>query len=434
MITRCHICGYKSLDDVEINLKPLTVLFGPNASGKSNFLDALQLISNLSTAKSLKEAFVPPYRGKPLESYTFGSRGIEEMLERDSATMTFEVDVYLSDVVINFVNSNIREIKLGIKDNLDADHKIKNYVTERNIRYKISIDINPKTGFLRVSDEYIAALNSSGEPTGKRLPFLSKTGNKLHLRLEGQAHPRGYEIGLDHTVLSDPLYAPHYPHITALKLELSRWFFYYFEPREHMRATNSVKEVRHIGMMGQELAAFLNTLIATRPKQFKAIEKSIHMIIPSINSIKVEPNKYGEVELNLIEGEKSIPARIVSEGTLRVLGLLALRGVIEPPNVIGFEEPENGIHPRRIQHVAELIKNIAKDGTQIIVTSHSNIFLDMIPDESLYVCAKKYGNTTISPIATYGPLTKYNDINIKLNTEEVESNTSSRVMRGDFDA
>ena len=45
MLNRIHVKGYKSLADVEVSLQPLSVLFGPNAAGKSNFLDALQLLS-----------------------------------------------------------------------------------------------------------------------------------------------------------------------------------------------------------------------------------------------------------------------------------------------------------------------------------------------------------------------------------------------------
>ena len=78
MLKRVHIKGYKSLVDVELCLEPLTVLIGVNASGKSNFLDALQLLAGLATSRTLKQAFDPPYRGKPLESFNIGgtaSRG-----------------------------------------------------------------------------------------------------------------------------------------------------------------------------------------------------------------------------------------------------------------------------------------------------------------------------------------------------------------------
>jgi predicted ATPase len=48
-----------------------------------------------------------------------------------------------------------------------------------------------------------------------------------------------------------------------------------------------------------------------------------------------------------------VPAHVLSEGTLRLLGLLALGGVKDKATLIGFEEPENGIHPRRIRMIAQ---------------------------------------------------------------------------------
>ena len=50
----------------------------------------------------------------------------------------------------------------------------------------------------------------------------------------------------------------------------------------------------------------------------------------------------GEVELRIREAGVAIPARVLSEGTLRMLGLLALVGTKSPPALAGFEEPENG--------------------------------------------------------------------------------------------
>lgn len=220
----------------------------------------------------------------------------------------------------------------------------------------------PRSGMLRVADEYLAALTARGEPTGKRTPFIERKGEKLHLRLEGQAHPTYYDLFLDHTLLSMPHYPPHYPHLVAARRELENWLFFYFEPRERMRAANPVKEVRHIGLMGEELAAFLNTLRALEPRQFNAVEKALHTVMPNIDGIEVEVSDLGEVELRLKEGGIAVPSRVLSEGTLRLLGLLALAGVREPPALVGFEEPENGIHPRRIQLIAELLKTRAKLG------------------------------------------------------------------------
>src|SRR5262249_22327279 len=157
------------------------------------------------------------------------------------------------------------EMKRTTTAESDEDDTIGNklsFVRERYLRYRIGIEMLPKSGILRVTGEYVAALNSHGEPTGKRKPFLERMNGRLHLRMEGQAHPVYYESLLDHTILSQPNYPPHYPHIVALRHELANWFVFYFEPRERMRASNPVKEVRHIGLMGEDLAAFLNTLRA----------------------------------------------------------------------------------------------------------------------------------------------------------------------------
>ncbi|MBI5141728.1 MAG: AAA family ATPase [Nitrospirae bacterium] len=435
MLKKIKIQGYKSLIDVDVTLQPLSVLFGPNAAGKSNFLDALQLLSRIAVSRTLKEAFEPPYRGKPLESFTFGKGGLKGLLNQDSISFTLEVDVELSDSVINSVNRQIREMRKTKPP--DGSHepepKPQSFVKEKNLRYRIQVEILPKTGILRVADEYLAALNSKGEITGKRSAFLEKKESRLHLRMEGQAHPTYYETYLDHSILSMPLYPPHYPHLVAMRQELASWFFFYFEPRERMRAASPVKEVRHIGLMGEDLASFLNTLQALDKPQFRAVEKALHMIVPSVTGIDVAVNELGEVELKLLEGETPIPARVLSEGTLRVLGLLALGGAKEPPALLGFEEPENGIHPRRINMIADLLKTRTSSGeTQLIVTTHSPILPDMISDESLLVCCKKQGNTSITPFTTWGSLSRRLDIDRDLNTEELS--TSELIMRGDLDA
>ena len=100
MIRRIHIQRYKSLRDVKVALQPLSVLFGPNAAGKSNFIDALQLLSRIAGSRSLKEAFEPPYRGKPMESFSFDETGLEGLMKKESVSFQIEADIELSPAVI----------------------------------------------------------------------------------------------------------------------------------------------------------------------------------------------------------------------------------------------------------------------------------------------------------------------------------------------
>ncbi|MXV85697.1 AAA family ATPase [Candidatus Poribacteria bacterium] len=440
MLKRIRIQGYKSLVDLELNLKPLSVLVGPNASGKSNFLDALQLLSRITTSQTLEEAFDPPYRGHPLESFTFRDEGIKSLLEKESVSFTVEVDVQLSAAVIDSVNRRIQEIReTAAKNTQSVDKSTSDRlppVREEDLRYRIEIEMLPKQGILRVADEHLTALTDEGRPKQNRKPFLERMENRLHLRMEGQAHPLYYERYLDYSILSRSHYPPHYPHLIAMQRELANWLTFYLEPREQMRLPNPIKAVYDIGSMGEDLAAFLNTLQTRNKQQFQSVEKSLRTMIPSITGIDVSVNELGEVELDLREGEKRISARVLSEGTLRILGLLALVSAEAPPTLIGFEEPENGVHPRRIQRIAEFLETRMRlEDVQFIVTTHSSLLPDLVPAESLYVCRKVNRNTEIEPfnMMHVGPLWKKSEIEVALDDEDALS-PSERILRGDFDA
>ena len=187
--------------------------------------------------------------------------------------------------------------------------------------------------------------------------------------------------------------------------------------------------------MGEELAAFLNTMKATDKKQFEGIEKSLHALVPNIEGIEVDVSDLGEVELRLKEGGIAMPARVVSEGTLRMLGILALTGIDEAPALVGFEEPENGVHPRRIQLIAEFLKTQEYLGqSQYIVTTHSPILPDMIEDSSLFVMNRNNGRTRIDHFSTWGPLARGNEIEQALTDDDDRVAVSERILRGDFDA
>ena len=436
MLKRVHIRGYKSLADVDVSLPQLAVLFGPNAAGKSNFLDALQLLSKLGTSKTLKQAFDPPYRGKPLESFAFDERGIRGLLSQKELSFTIEVDLHLSDGIVDAVDREIWEMRRPSgKSEGKESGKVISRVRERELRYRMEIEMLPSSGVLRVADEYLAALNAKGDPSSKRRPFVERRNDKIHVRFEGQAHPTYYDRYLDHTILSMPHYPPHYPHLVAARRELESWLFFYFEPRERMRAANPVKEVRHLGLMGEELAAFLNTMKALNPRRFIAVEKALQALMPQISGIEIEVSDLGEVELRLKEGNIAIPSRVLSEGTLRMLGLLALTGAEDAPALVGFEEPENGIHPRRIELIAEMLKtqeNLCQ--TQYLVTTHSPILPDLLADNALFVVSRRNNETRIDPFSAWGPLARGSNIGVALGDEAPRMSVSERILRGDFDA
>lgn len=424
MIKRLKVIGYKSLKDTEVYFEPLSVILGPNAAGKSNLLDALNLLSRVVTSRNLKEAF-ENQRGLPLESFYYGEDGYEKLLKQDTAEIHFEIDVKLSPNIVERVEKLITEKRKG----MDSEEKPKKRVTERYLRYVATIQILPKTGHLRLLDERLSALKKNGEEKA-RTPFLEKvsisaTGKeRLHLRMEGQAHPTYYDVGLDHSILSMALYEPHYPHITGFRQELSTWRFYYFEPRTLMREDVPVAEIEAIGPRGENLAAFLNLIQTNDGDQMEAFNLSLKYLLPSVEHIEINRTREGLLSLRVVENGLSYSSRIISEGTLRVLGLLAALHPASPTTVIGYEEPENGVHPTRLKLVADLFKNTQElHNKQIIVNTHSPIFPTYFDDRFLFVCRKETVNTQLISFKSEGRLFRKRNISKVL---------EERILRGDY--
>lgn len=412
MLKRVKIQGYKSLADVEVHLQPLSVLFGPNASGKSNFLDALQLLSRIVNSNNLMEAFHAPYRGSPLESFTFGPDGIEGLLRQEKLSFSLGIDVELSESVIKTVKSQYQATE-GVKTTGVGNRMVKDSlpqtapIVERHVNYIVDVETLPKSGILRLSQEHLTVMNAE-----RQIVYELKEEDK------------------ESSLFSKPVLLARYPVLTAMREELARWLFFYLEPRERMRLSTPVKEVQHIGIMGENLAAFLNTLRVIDEPQFKAVEKALHVIVPSITGINISVNNHGNIELSLMQGQTPIPAEVLSEGTLRILGLLALGGVKEPPALLGFEEPENGIHPDRLDLIALLLKNLTSNETQVIVTTHSPTLLDLVPEEFLYWFLQVKGNTVITSLPDSRARKSRPDLsNIR---QEERRTVSERLLRGDF--
>jgi len=294
--------------------------------------------------------------------------------------------------------------------------------------------MNPQHGFLSIGDERLVGLTDKGQVDQKIGFFIRRENEAFVVRDEHESKDRQLPLDIDSTVLASQLvYAPACPHIFALRLEFPRWHFFYFEPLIVMRQASAVGEVTSLDVRGGQLAAYLNTLKGRQPAQFRALEKALHVLLPAVSKIDVEVNQQGEVDFTLTENGIPIPARLVSEGTLRILGLLAVLASKAPPALVAFEEPENGINPRRIALVADLLKNRAATGdTQLIVTTHSPILPDLIPDECLHVCRRVKGKTIIEPFSVWGPLARSDSIRNHLNGEDRLS-VYDRMLRGDFE-
>jgi predicted ATPase len=122
--------------------------------------------------------------------------------------------------------------------------------------------------------------------------------------------------------------------------------------------------------------------------------ESLRMLFEGIEDIHLTVDG-GNVLLFLEEAEgREIPATRLSDGTLRYLSLLVILLHPDPPPLVAIEEPELGLHPDVIPHIAELLVSASKR-TQLVVTTHSRTLVDALTDhpESIVVCSKEAGES-----------------------------------------
>lgn len=384
MLRRFHVKGFKSLADVEVELAPLVVLFGPNAAGKSNFLEALFLLSRLGTEQTLSAAFEPPLRGYPLEAFGMPAGGLEELLRQDSAELTIEADFQVA------------------RSNAGAD-----------LRYRIAVRIQPKSGAFEVADEYLVQLGKeNGAGPTPRIERL-KDGLLVVRELGKQIRPLLQPIGLNHSLVSDRQFSgeSRYPDFDQLRRELSAWQTYYLDPRLAMREPQPAKEVSDIGPRGESIAPFLYRLKESAPhrRHFDAIRRALTAAIPTIQDLDVDLDpRRGTLDIVIEQEGTRFSSRVVSEGTLRVLALCCLAANPWPGELIAFEEPENGVHPRRIEVIADLLASIAlSKRSQVVVTTHSPTLIAALlrrnreaPDQvRIYSCSQRGRSTEIHPFS-----------------------------------
>ncbi len=147
------------------------------------------------------------------------------------------------------------------------------------------------------------------------------------------------------------------------------------------------------------LGLFLNRLKNRFPVAKKAILAGLKDLYEGITDFDVLIEG-GTVQVFFTEGDFSIPATRLSDGTLRYLCLLAILCDPQPPPLICIEEPELGLHPDILPGLADLLKS-ASQRTQLIVTTHSDILVDAMTEtpECVVVCEKHEGKTQMKRLS-----------------------------------
>jgi predicted ATPase len=329
MITRIEIDGFKSFRDFTLDVPPLLALVGPNASGKSNLLDAIDLASSYWSAGHFDDAFLRPRRGKPQE--LFHRRADGHALQCLRIALDTISDTPHGPIALRFVVT--ADMEAGRLDSAGS-----------GVRY---LDLAQWTW---LSDDARARLEHTRQ--------VVTDAGRFHANEPGM-NVAGQTFG-----------------------SVARsWHIHSPEPAA-MRSAVPVADQRALTETADNLAAVLARLTEAERRE---LEIDLAALVPGV--VGVEPvldERDQEWSFDIVvEGGQRQPSRLASDGTLRVLALLAALHDPESAGVLLIEEIENGLHPSRLaellrrmqEHVTELDDPFSRPLRQIILTSHSPVVL-----------------------------------------------------------
>lgn len=364
-IESLRIKNYRVLRDVVLaNLTPLSVLLGPNGSGKSTLFDVFAFLSECFT-HGLRSAWDKRNRFKELRS-----RGSHEVI-------SFEIKYREAP------GSPLITYFLAI-DESDRGP----VVAEESLRWRRGKRYGKPFKFLDFS--HGSGLVISGElpeEDDERVAEQLESPDLLAVSALGQ-------------------FAQH-PRVAALRRFISGWYLSYLSA-DSTRATPSSGPQERLSRSGDNLPNVIQYLEEQHSERLNLIFDVLARRIPKLERVDAQRLADGRLLLQIKDEpfEEPILARFASDGTLKMLSYLTVLYDPTPPPLVGIEEPENYLHPRLLEHLAEECR-AAASGSQLMVTTHSPHFVNALRPNELWILHRgDDGFTTVdraSEIATVTP-------------------------------
>lgn len=345
-------------EGVKLELEPLNVLIGPNASGKSNLFQVLRLLH--AAPRDIKGP--PRWDGSGIAEWMWkGGRGGS------------------ADIEVEFDRSVVSGLAPGSK-----------------LGYRLIFQ--GEDGF-HISNESLAVSLDSSAPAGwKPNVIVDRRKRRAVLKRPGEEESRFEKLIEDESIFSQIRDPSAYPVLTDVGYALEAVSF--FSPwkageRLHLPQRSDLPSAELLED-GTNLGPVLRQLL-NRPGMRKAILEKLRLVFPLVDDI-IFTVVGGFVELALLEpglGAR-VPASRLSDGTLHYLCLLAILLNPEPPPLVCIEEPELGLHPDAMSAVGELLIE-ASQRTQLIVTTHSPSLISALSNvpEAVVVCERDENGTQL---------------------------------------
>lgn len=347
MISRVRLKNYRSIGELQvIDLQPITVLVGANNSGKSSFLRFVELARNPNL-------------------------GLQSLWHRPPMADR--------ELLIEWTVPNAAGMGPATWSLTAQTHGTEITSTEKVTHDNREIVSNVVAGPSRYS------LQLLGTHVGTSYGSCAAPAVLNEFRHRNEDPYRGATKIL--AALIDPMRTARDVHLKV----------------DALRADNQLVPKTTIGIEGSGLAGLVAEWQLTQPEMIQVYNDLMSRCLPELRRVLVQCEQPGSVRLFFehVDGEY-FDATQVSDGVLIFAGLIA-HALVAPPNgIVLLEEPERGIHPRRLTEFVDLLRTIFHErGTQFIMATHSTALLNLFRDEPENILAfrRTPGGTAVQKVS-----------------------------------
>ena len=337
-----RVQNYRALHDLEFkNITPLTVFVGPNGSGKSTIFDVFAFLSECFTV-GLRKAW--DKRGRFRELRTRGSD---------------------------------KPIVIELKYREKADSPL--------ITYHLSITEDSKGPC--VAEEWLQWRRGGHGKPFKFLDFKEGEGQATTGEIPDEEDKRDSEKleSREFIAVSTLGQFSKHPRVSALRRFITGWYLSYLTA-DNTRSLPETGAQERLSPTGDNLPNVIQYLKEQHPELLQKILDTLSSRVPQLEKVEATTMQDGRLLLQIKDApfEQPILAKFASDGTLKMLAYLTVLYDLDPPQLVGIEEPENHLHPRLLPELAqECIA--ASANTQLMVTTHSPFFVNALQPKQVWV-------------------------------------------------
>lgn len=386
MITRVQVLFYKGLQYIDINLRPFVLLVGPNASGKSTFLDIFTLLRDILTESPF---YAVKRRCSDFTELVWNQQknkfeiAIEFLIPKDKrerfSFARYEISLTKDkDKGVVIENENLY-LKKKVNE---ADERQQGISKPRQDSF---FPVEPKP------PQYI--VSSRTQPGWRKIISKNPQGND-YFRSETTDWNITYRFGPTKASLARiPEDEARFPITLWVKKILTEGIHFLQLNSIAMRWACRPDAPSTFQMDGANLPKVVKYLQENHKDLFERWVKHVRSALPEIEDIGIREraeDRYLYIYAKQKE-DLTIPSWLLSDGTLRLFAQTLIAYLPVENNLYIIEEPENGLHPLAIESVFQSLSSVYEN--QILLATHSPVILRLTEPQNILCFSKTISGT-----------------------------------------